>query len=145
MTYWLRAACCEHSAVQEEDEECKGEECNSSLSINFASDEGASLPLMSASKKEKCLKTVLWGSNGAKNHERCFCKLLTRKTEPLGRQMGHSVGDSNIPNIVTCADLTFVSVNLLKYSSELIFLCLNQCPTHCYWMVKGSIYVHDGY
>lgn len=58
--------------------------------------------------------------------------------------MGHSVGDSNIPNIVTCADLTFVSLNLLKYSSELIVLRLNKCPTHCYWTVKGSIYVHDG-
>lgn len=40
--------------------------------------------------------------------------------------MGHSVGDSNIPNIVTRADLTFVSLNLLKYSGELIVLCLNQ-------------------
>lgn len=114
-------------------------------------------PLRPRAKKKNAWKLFCRDPTGQRTMNDVFASCSPERLNLLGRQMGRSVGDSNIPNIVTRADLTFVPLNLPKHSGELIVQCLNQTLfshnsgclrshlSDSLLMVNGSIYVPDGY
>lgn len=84
------------------------------------------LHLRLRAEKKNAWKLFCGDPTGQRTMNDVFASCSPERLNLLGRQMGHSVGDSNIPNIVTRADLTFVPLNLLKHSGELVVQCLNQ-------------------